>query len=198
MKPTSLLKQGRLQWFSLFLLIIALNTTEISAQCTPGSGTITLPAAITNWNVVTTHTKSYIVPNGGTLNVTATQNMTTNVSITVMVGGVININSGGMLRGCGTNSYWQGIVINGNNTVAQSPSSAQGKMTMTSSTIKDAILAAKVFGGGILQCTNASFIDNREDVYMLPYNIAPTSQATSNISRFYGTSFSWTKLFPWF
>ncbi len=167
--------------------------SQLHAQCTTLPGTITLPIGTTNWNVAAFRQQNVIVPSGATLNITAIQNMTPGVSITVQPNGKVNLSTGGELRAC--NLVWTGVIVNGNAGLSQTAAN-QGVFNMSgNSIIRNAGLGIKVNSGGILTTKVARFIDNKVDVEFLPYSIATPPAVTNNLSSFYETQFLWTQFY---
>lgn len=178
----------------IVILMITAISTDSRSQCTTMPGTAILATGIVNWNFPTTRIKNILVPNGCTLNITSAQYMSPGITITINPGGVVNLNSGGSLQAC--NVTWGGFRIMGNATLSQT-SANQGTLNINGSgTIKNATLAVDVDPGGICVTNGGWFIDNKEAVNMDAYSIATPPSVTNNASKFYGTNFLWTALFP--
>lgn len=191
--PNSVMSGLRKSFLGIMTLLLFSNT-QVNAQCSTLPGTVTLPLGTVNWNVGTSRVKSVIVPNGCTLNITAPQNMSPGITITINIGGTVNLNSGGVLQAC--NVSWGGIIVNGNAAAAQAGTN-QGRININGTgTIKHANLAVDVDGGGVIITNGGFFIDNKEAVSMDPYSIATPPSVTNNASKFYNTKFEWTVMFP--
>ncbi len=115
---------------------------------------------------------------------------------------LIIINS--RLHSC-SDFLWQGITIQGDPTQSQYPITGsgssgtyhQGAVFMTDATIENAEIAVNLSltdigkRGGIIQAVNSSFINNRTDVFMLPYrNFTNNNNTANNASTFYGCHFT--------
>ena len=175
--PNSVMSGLRKSLWGIMTLLLISNT-QVNSQCSTLPGTITLPLGTVNWNVGTSRVKSVIVPNGCTLNITASQNMSPGITITINIGGTVNLNSGGVLQAC--NMSWGGIRINGNPAVSQAGNN-QGKLNINGTgTIKHATLAVDVDGGGVIITNGGFFTDNKESVSMDPYSIATPPSVTNN------------------
>lgn len=191
--PNSVMSGLRKTFLGIMSLLL-ISSTQINAQCTTLPGSITLAVGTVNWNMGSSRVKNIIVPNGCTLNITAPQFMSPGITITINTGGIVNLNSGGVLQAC--NVSWGGFRVNGNAALSQAGSN-QGKLNINGTgTIKHATLAVDVDGGGIITTNGGFFTDNQEAVSMDPYSIATPPSVTNNLSKFYGTNFVWTVLFP--
>ena len=190
--PNSVMSGLRKTFLGILLLLI--SSTQINAQCPTLPGSVTLPVGTVNWNLSVSRVKNVVVPNGCTLNITAIQYMSPGITITINTGGIVNLNSGGVLQAC--NVSWGGFRVKGNAALSQAGSN-QGKLNINGTgTIKHATLAVDVDGGGIITTNGGIFTDNKEAVSMDPYSIATPPNVTNNLSKFYGTTFVWTVLFP--
>ncbi|MBK7391545.1 MAG: hypothetical protein IPI23_21470 [Bacteroidetes bacterium] len=100
--------------------------------------------------------------------------MSPGITITINTGGIVNLNSGGVLQAC--NVSWGGFRVKGNAALSQAGSN-QGKLNINGTgTIKHATLAVDVDGGGIITTNGGIFTDNKEAVSMDPYSIATPHQ----------------------
>ncbi|MDP1623502.1 MAG: hypothetical protein Q8M08_14310 [Bacteroidales bacterium] len=117
-----------------------------------------------------------------TLRITNTVYMPKDSRIIVEPGAELIIDGGRITQNCGF--LWKGIELWRNSYIPQNPLAKQGKIEITGGGVIEnaeiGILAGKslgnnagydpAFGGGIIQCTNASFNNNKVAVYFTPHN----------------------------
>ncbi len=139
-----------------------------------------------------------VVKPGVTLNITGTLWMSKDKRLIVERGATVNITNGGKItNACG--DLWYGIELWGTYNVAQSTAGAQGKVVINGGTIENAhngITTIKnanaswdwAYTGGIIEATNASFLNNRRDIQMLSYH-SPSSPEPDNLSFFKSSLF---------
>ncbi len=186
-----------LMFFLLFLMGAGFIPAYSSAPCT-SQGTWILPVGLTVWSFPITVVKNVVIPAGATLEI---NNGATiffiDVSITVQVGGRINIYGGAVLqRSPNCPCTWPGIIVQGDRLACQTPllPLLQGYLDMRNSTIMDANIAIDGQDGAILYCRESDFINNRIDVRMTPYSYNNfCNNGCDNISLFTLCNFIWNK-----
>lgn len=137
---------------------------------------------VQEWNGRVKMQEDIIIEDGGSLTLTSTcqVEMLYDTKIEVQQGGTLIIDGGTITSHC--NSLWDGVLVRGDHTIPQLPFSNQGRVVIINEgTIENAICAVKILdeggsgefspvGGGILQATDANFIDNKVAVEFNQYD----------------------------
>jgi hypothetical protein len=168
-------------------------------------GYSSLPHDITQnetWDFTFKSYNDIVIKNGATLTLTCRLEMVPQAKIVVENGGKLIVDGGVITSArCGGPShegFWQGIVVQGDENLAQSPASNQGVLEIINSgTIENAKIAINVYqnktislygssitfpmGGGIIKINDANFVNNEIDIQMAPYSyINPYTQKPNN------------------
>lgn len=118
-----------------------------------------------------------VVANGGNLTITGRIQMSSGRSIKVETGGVLVIDGGSVtISDQCPGEIWQGILVEGNPSIPQFPSSNQGSVYIKNGTIENALTAittlssgGKLVGGGIVKLNGAIIRNNVNGVKLNPY-----------------------------
>lgn len=143
-----------------------------------------------------------IVMPGVHLTIKCNVNMTTSSRAIVKIGGKLTLDGGVMINGC--NNLWPGIFVEGSTSDQSLDANGmpyyQGMVeVINNGKIENAKTAISTLfglspsGGGIVQCTQALFQSNQEDIYLGPYVYIDPSKpykAIPNESFFKNCSFN--------
>lgn len=153
--------------------------------------TISFPGLTINSSINVGDKTCYIpgnltIENGGTLTLSRTTLRfdESKGKLIVKRGGKLIINDASLLmQACG--DYWQGIEVQGNSNVAQTPSTNQGVLIINGGTIENAECGVRTwkplngtttpdpnYYGGLVMATDANFVNNIVAVEILPYSFA--------------------------
>ncbi len=153
--------------------------------------TISFPGLTINSSINVGDKTCYIpgnltIENGGTLTLSRTTLRfdELNGKLIVKRGGKLIINDASLLmQACG--DYWNGIEVQGNSNVAQTPSTNQGVLIINGGTIENAECGIRTwkplngtntpdpnYYGGLVMATDANFVNNIVAVEILPYSFA--------------------------
>jgi hypothetical protein len=145
------------------------------------------------WNTTNKFYKNIYIKSGGILTLNSTQLfMGLNGKIVVEKGAKLFVTNNSIISShpvssyltCFENSYrWQGIQVEGQPSFDQNPTSNQGLVNISNSTIQDANEAISTIGtdvngntnwvktgGGIIISTNSRFTNNNRHIYILSYH----------------------------
>jgi len=119
----------------------------------------------------------YIEP-GATLEIVDTQiKLGNDTKIIIKPGGYLILNGCELSNGC--KLPWQGIEVEGNPNLEQTPTSTQGMISIVNeSTIENAKCGILLIDGGIVVAESANFINNHVAVEFLPYQYENFSSFT--------------------
>lgn len=167
-----------------------------AAGCT-STTVITLPATFVPWNTSRNVGDSYIIPNGCTLQIsgaTTVIDIINDVRFTVQPGGRLEIIGATLQLDPNCSCMWGGIVVEGDRQQCQIPITNQGYLYTYGATIRDAELAVEARDGAFLNCKYTTFLNNKMDVYMMPYDASPYGCTCANLSHFDFCKFQWDDL----
>ncbi len=119
--------------------------------------------------------------------------------IIIKPGGKLLLNGGKITSECG--DYWQGIEVWGNSSLSQNNPLNQGQLiTMNDAIIENALEAIQVWKpndwnsmGGIVQCSNTTFRNNRRSCAYMPYHSFNSANTIEypNKGKFTKCTFVW-------
>ena len=140
-------------------------------------------------NLVVHNHAEIIVDSLSVLYIEDTVKIAPNASIIVEPGGKLIINGGTLTNYC-SNSPWQGIVVEGNESLSQN-ATEQGIVVLNNATIENAICGIKVGdttdlskNGGIVYATNTTFKNCKNAVFFAPYQNMNNNVEFANRSKF--------------
>ena len=157
-----------------------------------------------SWDNPITNCGNVVINPGAILTVNANIEMAENTSITVKRGGKLIINGATIKSYC--QQMWEGIVVDGDNSLSQTDWQNQGRVELNSSTIEDAYMALqfrdlnkpcennmKIFhnfgSGGSVIANDANFKNNYCSVIMFKYVYKSNNVYHDNISKFTNCKF---------
>ena len=149
------------------------------------------------WNEPFDVYQDIIIDEGKTLTITGTISLATNVKIVVRPGGKLVVDGGTLTNLC-SNKMWDGIYVVGNKDQRQL-AQYQGTLEIKNgSVISNAKEAISTWDGddynttgGIVKCTNSTFLNNRRSAEFMAYiNHTSSGSETSDVSYFRNCNFT--------
>ena len=154
--------------------------------------------------------KDIVVKSGATLTITCELQLVPQAKVVIEKGGRLILDGGVITRGVNSTEPWQGIYVQGDKTLRQSPSSNMGQLIIKNGgTIEYAATAVHNYAldedgnidwnstGGIIKTYGgAQFLNNKRDVEFLSYQNYAGSSPVNDKSYFKETTFSVTEILP--
>jgi len=160
-------------------------------------------ASSATWSGIRYLSNDLTIKSGATLTLNGTLNMSKDRRIIVERGATLNVNGGTITNCCG--AMWHGIDLWGNAAALQSAPGAQGKVILQANgKIEHAVEAITTgrdnngtfdwsYTGGIVQCSNATFSNNRRSVQFMYYHAMNGPNEINNQSSFRNCTFETTR-----
>lgn len=174
--------------------------------CYTAASTLNIPSS-TTWTTPVNSLQSINIPSGVTLTIKSTVYMPANAKIIVNPGGTLVVDGGKITSAC--NSLWKGIEVWGNSSQRQLANLQGTVRIINNGSIQYSNIAITTckkdasgnidwnYTGGIIQCTNALFRNNKKSVEFLFYeNKNPFGTPTNNISYFNTCTFETISKLP--
>lgn len=164
-------------------------------------GYSTTPYEVTKnetWDFSIKFYQDLVVKSGVTLTIKCEVQMVPQAKIIVEPGAALVIDGGHIKNAVNSDDFWQGIQVYGHSSQNQSVQYQGTVLMMNGASIEGAQNAIRVWKvddwtsmGGIVQCFNSSFINNRRDVEFMPYSRFVNGSNYPNQSFFTNCEFYW-------